>query len=94
MLKGLADLPTDLGRVVVNQLGEEWGGQHVYVPMDKQRPDGIYEMFTGNNHHDLARRFKMSVPAICQDHRPGEGTAARTAVAPADVELTGPCQTV
>lgn len=65
LLKGLPELPADLGRVVANQLAEEWGGQHVYVPMDKQRRDArIYELFTGANHHDLAKRFKLGVPTI------------------------------
>lgn len=65
LLKGLPELPADLGRVVANQLAEEWGGQHVYVPMDKQRRDArIYELFTGSNHHDLAKRFKLGVPTI------------------------------
>jgi len=63
--QNLSSLSAELGKVVANQLAEEWGGQHVYIPMDKARRDSrIYELFDGTNHHELAKRFKLGVPTI------------------------------
>lgn len=54
-----------LGRDVADTLALEWGGQSVYVPMDNARRNAaIYEEFNGQNHHDLAARYRLSIHQI------------------------------
>ena len=53
------------GKSIANELAITWGGQQVYIPMDLARRNAtIYEAFTGDNVHDLARRFHTSTNNI------------------------------
>ena len=50
-----------LGERVATRVGHEWGGQRLYIPKDRVRRDrDIYELFTGNNYNELARRFRLA----------------------------------
>lgn len=63
--KELASIPKDLGRVVADRLAEEWGGQSVYIPMDNARRNArLYNEFTGDNVHDLAKKYRLSLSAV------------------------------
>ncbi|BFR47473.1 Mor transcription activator domain-containing protein [Nitratidesulfovibrio sp. HK-II] len=63
--KDLAGLPKDLGRVIADRLAEEWGGQNVYIPMDSARRNArLYNEFTGDNVHDLAKKYRLSVARV------------------------------
>ena len=60
-----ATLAEKAGQQVAERLRVQWGGQHVYVSKDKPRRDAaIYAAFTGDNHHELATRFNLSVGAV------------------------------
>ncbi|GFM37713.1 Mor transcription activator family protein [Desulfovibrio psychrotolerans] len=67
-IRGMVDmsgLPENLGRVVSSRLAEEWGGQLVYIPMNIGRRNArIYDQFTGDNVHDLAKKFRLSVQRV------------------------------
>lgn len=64
-VKGLSGLPENLGRVVSSRLAEEWGGQLVYIPMNIGRRNArIYDAFTGDNVHELAKKFRLSVQRV------------------------------
>lgn len=63
--KDLAALPKNLGRVIADRLAEEWGGQNVYIPMDSARRNArLYDEFTGDNVHDLAKKYRLSVARV------------------------------
>lgn len=50
-----------LGERVATRVAHEWGGQRLYMPQDRVRRNReIYALFTGNNHNDLARSFRLS----------------------------------
>lgn len=64
-VQSLNGLPENLGRVVSSRLAEEWGGQLVYIPMNIGRRNArIYEAFTGDNVHELAKKFRLSVQRV------------------------------
>lgn len=66
----LAMLATERVRVV-------YGGQLLYIPMDRIRRDAaIVAAFTGDNHHDLAAQFHVSTNTIYKVLR--EDLARRT----------------
>lgn len=50
-----------LGERVASRIAIEWGGQPLYLPMDKVRRDGrIFAQFNGANYHELARTYRLS----------------------------------
>ncbi|HAX5126366.1 TPA: DNA-binding protein [Escherichia coli] len=63
------EVADQIGQAVANRMMQVWGGQNVYFPMGmrwkiSQRDREIYEAFNGRNHHELSRRFRVSVPWI------------------------------
>jgi Mor family transcriptional regulator len=69
MVKQFGELPDDKARLVgievAMQVAEEWGGHNIYIPQGAKlhiasRDLEVWELFTGNNHKDLARHFGMS----------------------------------
>ena len=70
-----ASIPTaareNMAKTAAKRLADElatfWGGQQVYIPMDLvRRNKAIYDAFTGDNQHELARKFRMSTNHIYQ----------------------------
>jgi Mor family transcriptional regulator len=52
-----------LGERTVTRLAYEWGGQKLYIPIDRVRRDRkLYELFNGRNYAELARMFHISEP--------------------------------
>ncbi|WP_211232714.1 Mor transcription activator family protein [Marinobacterium litorale] len=63
------DLADQIGCAIADHLAQNWGGQNFTIPMDYhyrigKRDSEIYDLFTGNNHHILAREFGMTVRGI------------------------------
>ena len=59
-------LADQIGEAVANRMMQVWGGQNVYFPMGmvwkvSQRDRDIFQEFNGRNHHELARKFGVSV---------------------------------
>lgn len=55
-----------IGEAVANRMMQVWGGQSVYFPMGtlwliSQRDHDIFNDFNGRNHHDLARKYGVSL---------------------------------
>ncbi|MCN1890813.1 DNA-binding protein [Escherichia coli] len=55
-----------IGQAVANRMMQVWGGQNVYFPMGmvwkvSQRDREIFREFNGRNHHELARKFGVSL---------------------------------
>lgn len=55
-----------IGQAVANRMMQAWGGQNVYFPMGmvwkvSQRDREIFLEFDGRNHHELARKFGVSL---------------------------------
>ncbi|EMW2841666.1 DNA-binding protein, partial [Yersinia enterocolitica] len=55
-----------IGEAVANRMMQVWGGQNVYFPMGmvwkvSQRDREIFLEFDGRNHHELARKFGVSL---------------------------------
>ncbi|MEC5344643.1 Mor transcription activator family protein [Brenneria populi] len=55
-----------IGEAVANRMMQVWGGQNVYFPMGmawkvSQRDLEIFHEFNGRNHHELARKFGVSL---------------------------------
>jgi Mor family transcriptional regulator len=60
---------TQIGEAVACQMMTVWGGQNVYFPMGliwkaSRRDREIFADFNGHNHHELARKYKISVQWI------------------------------
>lgn len=60
---------TVVGRQAAEDIRQHWGGQLVYIPQGmsyerRQEYEEIWTAFTGDNHGELARRFKKSVSQI------------------------------
>lgn len=58
-----------IGEAVANRMMQIWGGQNVYFPMGmawkvNQRDLEIFREFNGRNHHELARKFGVSLQWI------------------------------
>ncbi|RLM25347.1 DNA-binding protein [Brenneria alni] len=58
-----------IGEAVANRMMQVWGGQNVYFPMGmawkvSQRDLEIFHEFNGRNHHELARKFGVSLQWI------------------------------
>lgn len=58
-----------IGEAVANRMMQVWGGQNVYFPMGmvwkvSQRDREIFLEFDGRNHHELARKFGVSLQWI------------------------------
>lgn len=50
-----------LGERIAVRVALEWGGQSIYFPMDSSRRNKeIFAQFSGQNYHDLARKFHLS----------------------------------
>lgn len=57
------------GVAMANHMAEHWGGQVISIPKDhffklSGRDLNVFNEFTGNNHSDLARKYKLSSRAI------------------------------
>ncbi|EBT6969480.1 DNA-binding protein [Salmonella enterica subsp. enterica serovar Poona] len=55
-----------IGQATANRMMQVWGGQNVYFPMGmvwkvSQRDREIFHEFDGRNHHELARKFGVSL---------------------------------
>ncbi|EYU13286.1 MULTISPECIES: Mor transcription activator family protein [Photorhabdus] len=62
-------LAEQIGEAVANHMMQVWGGQNVYFPMGmvwkvSLRDREIFNEFNGKNHHDLARKFGVSIQWI------------------------------
>lgn len=62
-------LADQIGEAVANRMMQVWGGQNVYFPMGlvwrvSMRDREIFNEFNGKNHHELARKFGVSVQWI------------------------------
>lgn len=58
-----------IGEAVASRMMQVWGGQNVYFPMGmawrvSQRDQEIFSDFNGKNHHDLARKYGVSLQWI------------------------------
>lgn len=58
-----------IGEDIAYEMADVWGGQLVYFPKGKfallsKRDRQIFAKFTGHNHADLARDYKVSVQHI------------------------------
>ncbi|WP_339615206.1 Mor transcription activator family protein [uncultured Gilvimarinus sp.] len=63
------DKAEQLGWHVADYLMEDWGGQQFTIPKERKyhitkRDDEMMAKFTGNNHAELAREYKMSARAV------------------------------
>lgn len=63
------ELAEQIGEAVANRMMQVWGGQNVYFPMGmvwkvSLRDREIFNEFNGKNHHELARKFGVSVQWI------------------------------
>ena len=55
-----------IGEAAASRMMRVWGGQSVYLPMGvtwkaSQRDREMFREFNGRNHHDLARKFGVSL---------------------------------
>ncbi|MDR1945683.1 MAG: hypothetical protein LBQ51_00730 [Desulfovibrio sp.] len=51
----------ELGERVAYRVAREWGGQKLYMPMDKdRRARMMYRLFNGRNYQQLVREFGRS----------------------------------
>ena len=63
--KDLSGLPKVLGRVVADRLSLEWSGQNVYIPVVMARRNArLYDEFTGDNLHALAKKYRLSLARV------------------------------
>jgi Mor family transcriptional regulator len=54
-----------LGERVARRMAREWGGQNLYLPIDRaRRARMIYEEFTGDNYSQIALRWRLAEPSI------------------------------
>lgn len=58
-----------IGEDIAYEMADAWGGQLIYFPKGKfallsKRDRQIFSEFTGHNHADLARDYKVSVQHI------------------------------
>lgn len=63
------ELADDIGRELALEMSDDWGGQVIYFAIGRflwvsETHYKIFEKFTGDNHAELAREYKMSVPHI------------------------------
>lgn len=63
------DVAEQAGVALANHLAEHWGGQLITFPKDHffklaSRDLQIFNEFTGNNHSDLARKYRLCTRAI------------------------------
>jgi len=54
---------------VVETIQHKWGGILVYIPkgdgiLSRKRNENIKKDFTGDNHKDLCRQYKLSLQAV------------------------------
>lgn len=50
-----------LGKRVTDIIAEQFGGQQIYLPFDRERRDArIYAEYRGDNVHALANKFRVS----------------------------------
>ena len=70
-----AQIPTEQAQQIAYDLAQSmtahWGGSMLYVP--KTNPEkilkrnlGIWNDFTGNNHHQLAQKYDLATPTVYQ----------------------------
>lgn len=60
------DIAAEVGPDVADKIAEHYGGQSVYFPFNlaARRNAQIYAEFTGENHYQLASKYKASVQHI------------------------------
>lgn len=63
------DKATELGNSLADFLVDHWGGQYITFPKDRlyrnrKRRLEIVGEFDGGNHHELARKYGLSVNAV------------------------------
>ncbi len=59
------DIAAGAAKYIADELATTWGGQQVYIPMDLARRNAaIFKAFNGDNHHELARKFRTSTNHI------------------------------
>ena len=70
-----ADLPPDSAEQIAHHIASDlikhWGGSMLYIPkIDHsqlhKRDLQIWQDFTGNNHHELSRKYNLSTVTIYQ----------------------------
>jgi Mor family transcriptional regulator len=61
----LREVSSRAGRDAAEAVRVAYGGGQVYIPLDKARRDAaICAAFTGDNHHELARRFHVALNTV------------------------------
>lgn len=63
------DLAAQVAHGIADRLAKAWGGSMLYVAKQHKlgicdRDWQIYQAFNGRNHHELAKRFGLSLPYI------------------------------
>ncbi len=63
------DQAEDIGREIALAMSNHWGGQLIYFAIGRflglsERDYEIFDKFTGENHAELAREYKLSVQHI------------------------------
>jgi len=63
------DKAAQVGREIADRMAAHWGGQNIYFPMGlsyklSQRDRRIFDDFTGANHSELARKYRVSLQWI------------------------------
>ena len=75
IVQASAKIPSEQAEQVAYELAsamtKHWGGSMLYVP--KTNPEkilkrnlGIWNDFTGNNHHQLAQKYDLATPTVYQ----------------------------
>lgn len=77
--RGLAaDLAREAARDCTEYIRRDWGGQKIYVPMDKaRRNDEIASLWTGRNTLSLCREYHISESHLRRLHARWKKTRAR-----------------
>lgn len=63
------EVAEQIGMAIANRMMAVWGGQNIYFPMGmawkvSKRDREIFSEFNGRNHHELARKFGVSIQWI------------------------------
>ncbi|HDW3810916.1 Mor transcription activator family protein [Serratia marcescens] len=63
------EVAEQIGQAVANNMMRVWGGQNVYMPLGmswklSQRDRDIFNECNGRNHHELARKYGVSLQWI------------------------------
>jgi Mor family transcriptional regulator len=58
-------LAARVGYETAEMVRKSYGGGQIYIPMDRARRNAeIYREFTGDNHFELARKYRMTLNSI------------------------------